>query len=160
MRRTRPWVKKAVLATVILAAVGAGLSFAVGEHGRDAMKVVRVSQEFHGRPAGSMKIEMKNGEDAAVPALRGEDAALSIPAQGPMIGGRSVHIEPGLEHGIGSGVAVAGTILVVGLLWLWVRRRGKRSRVAEGSSVLAGIPTASDFLDQWEIQQNQTKESK
>ncbi|AZN38767.1 hypothetical protein [Paenibacillus albus] len=160
MRRIRPWVKKALLVSVIIVAVGAGLSLAAGEHGHEVSKAVRVSQEFHGRPAGDMKVEIRDGKDAAVPAppeaaLRGEDG----PVQMMGIKGGKIRFERDHEHGIGPGVAVGGIILIVGLCFLLLRR-GKRSRAAEGANVLAGIPSASDFLDQWEMQQNQSKESK
>lgn len=160
MRRIRPWVKKALLVSVIIVAVGAGLNLVAGEHGRDVTKVVRVSQEFHGGPAGDMKVELRGGEDAAVPAPHGEGATLPVPAQAPMLREGGIHIERGPEYGVGPGVAVGGTILIAGLLLFWMSKRSKRSRVADGANVLASIPTASDFLDQWEMQQNQKKESK
>ncbi|GLX71003.1 hypothetical protein [Paenibacillus glycanilyticus] len=159
MRRFKPWVKKAVLVTVIIVAVGAGLSIVAGTHGRDVGNIVRVSQEFHGSPVGSIKGEMRGGESAAVPAPRGGEG--TMPAQVLQLREGGIHIEPRLDQGVGTGVVlVGGTILIVGLLLLFMRKRGRQSRIAEGSSVLAGIPSASDFLDQWEIQQNQTKESK
>ncbi|TMV49578.1 hypothetical protein FE783_13850 [Paenibacillus mesophilus] len=164
MSRIRPWVKKTLLVSVIIVAVGAGLSVMAGEFrgGRDVTKVVRVSQEFHGRPAGDMKVEIRGGENTAVLAQRGEDATVPIPPIppiAPVLRDGGIHIE-GYEHGVGPGVAVGGTILIAGLILFWMSKRGKRSRVADGANVLASIPSASDFLDQWEIQQNQTKESK
>lgn len=158
MRRIRPWLKKALLVSVIIVAVGAGISLAAGEHGRDATKVVRVSQEFHGRPAGDIKI--RDGKGAAIPAPRGVDATVLVPPQALVLREGGIHVERGHENGIGTGVAVGGTILIAVLLLFWMSKRGKRSRVADGANVLASIPTASDFLDQWEIQHNQTKESK
>jgi hypothetical protein len=160
VRRIRPWLKKALLVTVIIVAVGAGLNLVAGEHGREVTNVVGVSQEFLGRPAGIMKVEIRGGEDAAVPAPRIEGATVPVPAQPPMLREGGLHIERGYQHDIGPGVAVGGTILFAGLLLFWMSKRGKRSTVADGANVLASIPTASDFLDQWEIQQNQTKESK
>ncbi|RAP78509.1 hypothetical protein DL346_08840 [Paenibacillus montanisoli] len=152
-------MKKALLVSVIIVAVGAGLSLVAGEHGRD-VTVVGVSQEFHAKPAGDMKVEIRGGEVPAVPALRGDAATVPVPGKALMLREGGIRIERGHEHGIGPGVAVGGTILLAGLLLFWMSKRRKRSRIADGANVLAGIPTASDFLDQWEMQQNQTKESK
>lgn len=157
MGRIRPWVKKTLLVSVIIVAVGAGFSLTAGEHGRDVSKVVRVSQEFHGAPAGDMKVELRGGKDAAVPVPPDE---MPLPPFAPVLREGGIRIERGHEHGIGPGVAVGGAILIAGLLLFWMSRRGKRTGAADGPNVLASIPTASDFLDQWEIQQNQTKESK
>ncbi|MBW7475283.1 hypothetical protein K0T92_11040 [Paenibacillus oenotherae] len=159
MRRIRPWLKKALLVSVIIAAVGACISLAAGEHGRDATKVVRVSQEFHGRPEGDIKI--RDGRGAVIPVPRGADATVLIPPpQAQLLREGGIHIERDHENGVGTGVAVGGTILIAVLLLFWMSKRGKRSRAADEANVLASIPTASDFLDQWEIQHNQTKESK
>ncbi|WP_308634057.1 hypothetical protein [Paenibacillus silvisoli] len=163
MKRIRPWVKKALLVTVIVVAVGAGFSMVAGEHGRDVPGIVKVSQEFHGRPADNMKVEIRGGADAAVPALRGFSEALpALPptAEIPLLQEGRIRIERGHEYGIGPGVVVGGTILIAGLFLFWVSKRSKRSRAVDGPNALAGIPSASDFLDQWEMQQNQAKESK
>ncbi|MWC29790.1 hypothetical protein [Paenibacillus sp. MMS18-CY102] len=159
MSRIRPWVKKALLVSVIIVAVGAGLKMMDGQDGREMTKVVRISEEFHGRPAGNMKVEIRGGEDAAVPSLRGGDAAVRVPAQVPILGEGRIHIERG-HDGVGPGVAMAGIVLLAVLLVFWMRKRSKRPSMAGGAKVLANIPTASDFLDQWEMQQNQTKELK
>ncbi|SEN51589.1 hypothetical protein [Paenibacillus sp. OV219] len=161
MRRIRPWVKKALLVSIIIVAVGAGLSLADGEHGRDITKVVRVSQEFHGKPAGDMKVEIRGGEGVSVPALRGDDASVPVPPSAPFLKeGGNMRFGRDHEHEHGFGVAVGGAILIAGLLIFWLSKRSKRSRRADSVNVLAGIPSASDFLDQWEMQQNQSKESK
>ncbi|NBD24898.1 hypothetical protein [Paenibacillus glycinis] len=175
MGRIRPWVKKTLLVSVIVVAVGAGFSVMAGERGRDVTKVVRVSQEFHGNPAGDMKIEVRNGGIAGVPAppdmgprdgdgpMRmpfGGESAVPAPPVAPMIREGGIRFERGHAHGIGAGLAIGATILIAGLLLLWMGKRGRRSSAADGPNALAGIPTASDFLDQWEMQQNQTKESK
>ncbi|QHW29711.1 hypothetical protein GZH47_01880 [Paenibacillus rhizovicinus] len=162
MRRIRPWVKKTLLVTVIAVAVGAGLSLAAERHDRADFKVVKVSQEFHGRPAGDMKVEMRGGEGKTVPAP-GIDAAVPVPPvpeQAPLLKAGGMHIEREHEHGIGPGVAVGGAILIALLLAIWMSKRSRRPRAADGANALAGIPSASDFLDQWEMQQNHTKESK
>lgn len=156
----RPWVKKTLLVSVIVAAAGAGLSLAAGGQGRDTTKVVTVSQEFHGRPAGDMKVEIRGGGNAAVPPPRGLDPQVPGPPQAPVLREGEIHFKRDHERGIGTGAVVGGTIVIAGLLLLWMSKRGKRPRAAAGPNALAGIPTASDFLDQWEIQQNQTKESK
>lgn len=160
MRRVRPWVKKALLVSIIIVAVGAGFRLVSGEHGRDFKQVVRVSQEAHARPAGDMKFSIKGGESAAVPvpdmpALRGGDGPMKV-----QIGGQGGirRMEGHREHGVGAGFVIGGLILIAGLFFLL--RRGKRSRRVEGPNALVGIPSASDFLDQWELQQNQSKESK
>ncbi|SDW05293.1 hypothetical protein [Paenibacillus sp. CF384] len=158
MRRVRPWVKNALLVAVIVVAVGAGLSTMAGGH--EDEEIVRVSQEFHGRPVDNMKVEIRGGEVGAVPALRGEAMTVPGPPPVPVLREGGMHIERGHEHGISPGVAVGGIILIVGLLLFWISRRAKRPRVADGANVLTSIPSASDFLDQWEMQQNQTKESK
>ncbi|MBM7566304.1 hypothetical protein [Paenibacillus sacheonensis] len=157
----RPWVKRTLLVSVIIVAVGAGISMVAGEHGREVSKVVRVSQEFHGRPADGMKVEIRGGKDAAVPMPPGEDAIEQLPPDGPRLREGGMHIDMGHErHHFGHGLALGLMILIAGMVLFWASRRGKRSRIADGPNVLANIPTASDFLDQWEMQQNQTKESK
>lgn len=175
MGRIRPWVKKTLLVSVIVVAVGAGFSVMAGERGRDVSKVVKVSQEFHGSPVGGMKIEVRNGGHAGgVPApdiafrdgdgpMRlqfGGEGDVPVPPAAPMIREGGIRFERGREHGIGAGVAIGGAILIAGLLLLWMGKRGRRTNGADGANALAGIPSASDFLDQWEMQQNQAKESK
>ena len=41
VRRIRPWVKRTLLVSVIVVAVGAGFSVVAGERGRDVSKVVQ-----------------------------------------------------------------------------------------------------------------------
>ncbi|SFJ36467.1 hypothetical protein SAMN02799624_04271 [Paenibacillus sp. UNC496MF] len=160
MSRMRPWVKKALLASVIVVAVGVGFGTVTHERGSDVTKVVRVNQELPGRPAGGVKVEIRGGEGAAVPPPPGAGAAIPVPPIAPMLREGGTHIERGHAHGIGPGIAAGGALLLAGALLFWMSSRGKRARVADGANGFAGIPSASDFLDQWELQQNQTKESK
>lgn len=97
------------------------------------------------------------GDIPALPALRDGDGPVKVQIGGQG-GMRRIEL-PHREHGVSPGVVIAGIILIAGLLLLFFRR-GKRSRSVEGANALAGIPSASDFLDQWELQQNQSKESK
>ncbi|MNR44628.1 hypothetical protein D3C85_1633980 [compost metagenome] len=85
---------------------------------------------------------------------------MPVPPQAPLLRDGGIHIERVHERGVDAGVVVGGTILIAGLLLFWMSKRRKQSRIVDGANVLANIPSASDFLDQWEMQQNQTKESK
>ncbi|WP_219834630.1 hypothetical protein [Paenibacillus sp. R14(2021)] len=144
MRSVRPWVKKVLVASVIIVAVGAGLSWAA-ERGRpDGMPAIQfVKQES--RPVDNF-VGMKGEKFGPGPDIRIRQE-------------KGMHGEGHPEHdGWDAGVAVGITILAAGLLF-WAMRRGKRARRAPRANQFTAITSASDFLDQWELHQNRTKET-
>ncbi|MBB6671845.1 hypothetical protein [Cohnella nanjingensis] len=134
MKSGKPWMKRILITAGIIAIVGVGINWAME---RDR------SDDDHGK--------------------RNTEQSMSVSA-GKGWGGPDGHHVRGMDgeghdhEGWGAGMAVGGTILAAGLLY-WTVKRRKRSSAMFAADVTPVTPSTSDFLDQWEKNQTNTKES-
>ncbi|WP_139492458.1 hypothetical protein [Brevibacillus dissolubilis] len=139
MRSGKGWIKKGIIIALILSIVGIGVKWVAG------VDRSPYEQAFtHTKQSVGQFISSQGGEAWAAGPRGHHDRG--------MRGGGQHH------HGIDGGMIVGGIVLAGGLLY-WVNKRRKSSGgilVAQATPV---IPTTSDFLDQWEKNQTNTKES-
>lgn len=137
MKPGKPWIKKILLTAGIIAIIGVGVSWAAGMNKSDYKQAFE-----HGKQNAEPYFYKGGGKDLAGPAGRHERG---------MRGGE--------HHGGGdAAAAVGGTILAGGLLY-WVIQRRKKTGAMSAAQTAPVIPSTSDFLDQWEKNQTNKKET-
>lgn len=132
------WIKKLLIFALILSVVGVGVKWAAG------MDRSKYEQAFNqARQSAGQYMPWNNGKSLERQNYHHERV---------MYGGFQKH------HVLNPGMAVGGTILGAVALY-WVLRRRKRSGGVLASSANILIPSTSDFLDQWEKNHINKKES-
>ncbi|RTE10960.1 hypothetical protein [Paenibacillus whitsoniae] len=142
MKPRKRWVKKVLLIALIAGVIGASAAAAAEmvspEHREAAFNHVKQSaQQF---------IPKSNEKPISGHVSSEHDKGLR---------------EAGHEHhddGMKAGMAVGGTVLAAGLLYWIVRGRKRNSKLLKSNSTHAILPT-SDFLDQWENNLINSKET-
>lgn len=139
MRSDKHWIKKWIIFALILTVVGVGVGWASG------MDRSKYGQAFNqARQSAGQYMPWNNGKFLV--------SQNDHHVRGEMHRG-------GFEHHIlNPGMAAAGIALGAIVLY-WVLKRRKRSDGAFASNAITLIPSTSDFLDQWEKNHTNTKES-
>ncbi|WP_058300646.1 hypothetical protein [Gorillibacterium timonense] len=135
MKVRKSWIKRLIITAGIIAFVGVGIGFATERMDR--------SDHDHGKQGSQLLVSVRDGE--------GRDEAGDHHERG-MDRGEHEH------EGWGAALAIGGTLVGAGLLYGIIRSRKRASGLGAGSAVSV-IPSTSDFLDQWEKNQTNTKES-
>ncbi|SFS54332.1 LPXTG cell wall anchor domain-containing protein [Paenibacillus sp. BC26] len=147
MRSGKSWIKRVLLIAVVIVVVGIGVKFASGGDvsvHQTAIKHVQLKDEPF----------LPRGDERSIggmPRGEGRDIVVAGPEFGPV---KAMRIDGHPREEWNAGVAIVGTILIAGLLFLILKRRKKSpSQSHEPLHVSAAAPmltSTSDFLDQWE----------
>lgn len=140
MKPRKPWIKKVFLIAVIAGVIGTGVGVAAKMDRPDYKEAFNHAKQ-------SAQPYISKGNDKA---LAGKGANLE---KGKREGGYEHH-----DDGMTAGMAIGGTVLAAGLLFLIIRRRKRDGGILKTKSTHAMI-TTSDFLDQWENKQTNSKET-
>ncbi|MFB9328721.1 hypothetical protein ACFFSY_22530 [Paenibacillus aurantiacus] len=141
MRKRKSWFKKAMVLTVIAAVIGGGV-YAASEMDNEHEK-----QGFDPTKQTAQQFVSEHNKDAS----NGENGHHEKGDRGE----EGHHEEGWDEAGIAAGVG--GILLGAGFLY-WIIKRKKRSNAA--GHVAVSIPSTTEFLDQWETNQMNSKETK
>jgi LPXTG-motif cell wall-anchored protein len=136
----KPWIKKVLLIAVIAGVIGAGVGLAAEMDRPDYKEAFNHAKQ-------STQQYMSKGNDKAL-AGQGEQHE-----KGVREGGHEHH-----NDGMETGTAIGGIVLAAGLLFWIIRRRKRNGGTSKTNSTHTMIST-SDFLDQWENKQTNSKET-
>lgn len=138
MKPGKAWVKRIIIAAGIIAIIGVGMNFAA-----ELIETLDPNDEDQ---IAEQRVYVKSGSD------RGE-------ADGAYQSGRDDDDEGDEHEEWIAGMAFGAAIIGAGA-WYAVIRRKKRSSGMLAVSAIPALPSSSDFLDQWEQKQTNTKETK
>lgn len=139
MKPRKTWIKKVFLIAVIAGVIGTGVGVAAKMDRPDFKEAFN-----HDKQIAQQYIP------------KGNDKALAGKGEHQVKGSR----EGDHEHhdGMEAGMAIGGTVLAIGLLFWIIKRRKRNGGMLKTNSTHAMINT-SDFLDQWENKQINSKET-
>ncbi|MFD2332939.1 hypothetical protein ACFSR7_27080 [Cohnella sp. GCM10020058] len=133
----KPWFKRLLITAGIVAIVGVGIHWATeNEH----LAFNREKENIENSTSAQGREDWNKTGDREERGLRGEDGE---------------HEE---HDGLDAGAAAGGFIILGGLTY-WLVRRRKKSRGSYAAESAPVLPSTSDFLDQWEREQTNKKES-
>jgi hypothetical protein len=140
MKPRKPWIKKVFLIAVIAGVIGTGVGVAAQLDRPDFKEAFNHDKQI-------TQLYIQKGNDKALTG-KGEQHEIGIRE------GDHEHHDGGME----AGMAIGGTVLAAGLLFWIIRRRKRNGGMLKANSTHAMINT-SDFLDQWENKQINSKET-